>query len=138
MRLTTFTDYGMRMLMRMASAPDRVFTTAELANEFGLSRNHLTKILQHLSHAGVVTTVRGTGGGASLAVAPEEVRLGYLVGLLEDRQALVECFQKDGGNCPIDGCCQLKGRLRSAESAFLAVLDQSTLADIALPAPTAA
>ena len=134
MRLTSFTDYGLRALMRMASAPDQAFSTAELAGEFGLSRNHLTKIMQRLAQGGIVETRRGGGGGAVLARASREIRLGEVVRLLEQGQALVECFAP-GGACTIDGCCRLKGRLRSAEAAFLADLDRATLADIALPAP---
>ena len=134
MRLTTFTDYGLRALMRMASTPDRAFSTAELAQEFGLSRNHLAKIMQRLARSGIVETRRGGGGGAVLSRAPETIRLGEVVRLLEQGHALVECFAP-GGNCTIDGCCRLKARLRSAEAAFLADLDRSTLADIALPAP---
>lgn len=134
MRLTSFTDYGLRMLMRMASEPARAFSTADLAEEFGLSRNHLAKIVQRLARAGVVDTRRGGGGGAILARPAEEIRLGVLIGVLEEGQALVECFNASGGACTLDGCCRLKARLRSAEMAFLKDLDRSTLADIALEA----
>lgn len=136
MRLTTFTDYGLRMLMRMASAPDRAFSTAELAAEFALSRNHLAKIIQKLASAGFVVTRRGGGGGAMLARPAEEIRLGAIVRVLEEGQPLVECLGADGGNCSIDGQCRLKSRLRAAEARFLGDLDRSTLADIALrPVP---
>lgn len=134
MRLTTFTDYGLRMLMRLASEPGRAFSTADLAEEFGLSRNHLAKIMQHLAHAGFVETRRGGGGGAVLARPADRIRLGNVIDLLEEGQPLVECFGTDGGDCSLDGQCRLKARLRSAERAFLADLDRSTLADIALPA----
>ena len=132
MRLTSFTDYGLRMLMRMGSAPERAFSTAELAEEFNLSRNHLTKIMQRLAKAGLVQTRRGGGGGAILAVAPEEIRLGDVVRMLEDGQALVECFGSGGGDCTIDGSCRLKSRLRIAEMAFIDNLNRSTIADVAL------
>lgn len=132
MRLTSFTDYGLRMLMRMASAPERAFSTADLADEFGLSRNHLAKIMQRLAQAGLVETRRGVGGGAALARPPSEIWLGAVVRLLEAGQPLVECLSADGGACTLDGCCRLKIRLRSAEEAFLADLDRATLADIAL------
>jgi hypothetical protein len=60
----------------------------------------------------------------------------------KEGQALVECFAPGGGECPIDGRCGLKVRPRRAEAAFLAELDRSTLADIALsrhfPEPEAA
>lgn len=137
MRLTSFTDYGLRMLMRLASAPDRAFSTAELAEEFGLSRNHLTKIMQRLARGGLVTTRRGSGGGGTLARPAKDISLGSVVRLLEEGQPLVECLDASGGNCSIDGACGLKARLRSAERAFLADLDRSTLADIALSAERA-
>ncbi len=137
MRLTSFTDYGLRMLMRMAATPDEPISTSDLAAEFGLSRNHLAKIMQHLARTGIVETRRGGGGGAVLARPPEELKLGALVRLLEGNQALVECMGPGAVHCTIDdGRCRLKARLRSAERAFLADLDRSTLADIALPRVT--
>lgn len=132
MRLTSFTDFGLRMLMRMASTPGRAFSTAELADEFGLSRNHLAKIMQRLARAGLIETRRGGGGGAALARPASEIRLGAVVRLLEDVQPLVECLSADGGACTLDGRCRLKARMRSAEAAFLADLDRATLAEIAL------
>lgn len=132
MRLTLFTDYGLRMLMRMAAEPERGFSTAELADDFGLSRHHLNKIIQRLAQAGYVVTRRGSGGGAMLARPAGDIRLGALIRLLEEGQSLVECFAADGGCCTINAQCRLKARLRSAEAAFLADLDRSTLADIAL------
>lgn len=132
MRLTSFTDYGLRILMRMAAEPERGFSTAELATFFGLSRHHLAKIVQTLTHAGYLTTRRGAGGGAMLARQPQDIRLGAVVRLLEDGQPLVDCFAGDGTSCGIHGRCRLKARLRSAEAAFLADLDRSTLADVAL------
>ncbi|EAQ26353.1 Rrf2 family transcriptional regulator [Roseovarius sp. 217] len=132
MRLTSFTDFGLRMLMRMASAPDRAFSSAELATEFDLSRHHLAKIMQRLSQAGLIDTRRGGGGGALLARPPAQIRLGDVIRHLESGQALVACFGPEAGDCSLDGRCRLKARLRSAERAFLDDLDRSTLADIAL------
>ncbi|EEX11992.1 putative transcriptional regulator [Citreicella sp. SE45] len=111
------------------------FSTADLAEEFQLSRNHLIKIIQKLSRAGLVQTRRGGGGGATLARHPKEIRLGDVVLVLEEGQALVECFQPNGGDCTIDGCCRLTTRLRVAEMAFIENLNRSTVADVALPAP---
>lgn len=137
MRLTSFTDFGLRALMRMASEPDRAFSTAELADEFELSRHHLTKIMAALAQAQIVTTRRGSGGGARLARPADRITLGELVRVLENGQALVDCFAADGGHCSITGSCRLKARLHAAEEAFLADLDRATLADVAL-APIAA
>jgi Rrf2 family nitric oxide-sensitive transcriptional repressor len=132
MRLTSFTDYGLRMLMRMASDPTRAFSSADLADEFGLSRNHLAKIMQRLAQAGLIETRRGGGGGAALAKPAERIRIGAVVRLLEEGQPLVECLGADGGACVITRRCRLKARLRAAEAAFLESLDRTTLADIAL------
>ncbi|NTT85598.1 Rrf2 family transcriptional regulator [Tabrizicola fusiformis] len=132
MRLTSFTDYGLRALMRLASDPGRSFSTADLAAEFSLSRHHLAKIIAVLVEAGIVATRRGGGGGAALARPAAEIRLGEVVRLLEAGQPMVACFRTSGGDCTIVGCCRLKARLRLAETAFLAALDRATLADVAL------
>jgi len=133
MRLTSFTDFGLRALMRMASDPNRAFSTADLSTELSLSRNHLAKIMANLAQAGIITTRRGGGGGAVLAQPAENILLGDIVRALEAGQPLVECFVTSGGKCALVGRCRLKARLRVAEAAFLTSLDKSTLADIALP-----
>ncbi len=120
------------MLMRMGAEPGTAFSTTQLADEFQLSRHHLTKIMQRLAKAGIVETRRGGGGGATLIKQPEDIRLGDVVQLLEQDQALVECLSEDGNECVIDGRCLLKGRLRNAERVFLEDLNRSTLADVLL------
>ena len=134
MRLTSFTDFGLRALMRMAGEPDRAYSTAEIAAEFGISRHHLTKAIAALAAAGIVETRRGTGGGALLAQPPDSLRLGDIVGVLEQRSVLVECFAAGGGACAITPVCRLKGILGGARSRFLEDLNRYTLADCALPA----
>ena len=134
MRLTAFTDYGLRALMRLAGEPERVFTTDEIASEFAISRNHLTKIVRGLAEAGFVVTQRGTGGGFRLARSAGSISIGDVVRRLEARHAIVECFRSDGGNCVLTPKCRLKGRLASARNAFLAELEKSSLAECAYPA----
>ena len=132
MRLTSFTDFGLRALMRIASDPDRAFSTGEIADEFGISRNHLTKVIAVLSNAGFLSTRRGMGGGAVLARQPKDIRLGEVVRLLERNHALVECFQTDGGACVITPRCRLKAMLADANNAFMDRMNRYTLADCAL------
>lgn len=133
MRLTSFTDYGLRALMRIASEPERAHSTAEIAAEFGISRHHLTKAMATLSSAGILRTRRGHDGGAVLARPASEIRLGEVIRLLEEGSAIVECFRADGGACRISPHCRLKGFLRDGEQAFLSALNSRTLADCALP-----
>lgn len=131
MRLTAFTDYGLRVLMRLAVEPDRTITTEEIAEEHGISRNHLVKVVRDLAEAGFVNTRRGGGGGMMLARPAEDITIGEVVRWLEARHALVECFRADGGSCILNPGCRLKSRLRRAEEAFLADLDRSSLAECA-------
>ena len=132
MRLTSFTDLGVRALMRMASTPERAFPTSEIADEFGISRHHLTKAVAVLSNAGILVTRRGGRGGAMLARPADQIRLGEVVRILEADQALVECFRAVGGACVITGRCRLRHLLAGADEAFLTYLDGYTLADCAL------
>lgn len=136
MRLTSFTDYGFRMLMRMAGAAGQSFSTAELARELGLSRHHLMKIIQKLAAGGLVETRRGGGGGARLARDPADIPLAEIMRVLEEGQALVECFGPGRSACTLMPGCRLRHELAQAEASFLAHLQRRTLADIAWPGPT--
>lgn len=129
MRLTAFTDFGLRTLMRLAGSPGRLFTTDEISAEFAISKNHLAKVIQELSRAGYISTRRGMGGGFKLAVEPCSVTIGDIVRKLEDRHAMVECFRADGGGCTLTPRCRLKGKLAAAREAFLKELDATTLQD---------
>mgnify|MGYP005839895375 CR=1 FL=1 len=129
MRLTAFTDYGLRVLMRMAGDPARAFTVADLAREFQVSRNHLAKVISALAAAGLLETRRGGGGGAVLARPPEQIRLGDVVAVLEADQALVDCFAPGRCACTLTPRCRLKARLARAEAAFVDELNRGTLAD---------
>ena len=95
----------------------------------GLSRNHLHKIVQDLAALGIVKTIRGAGGGVTLAKAPRAVRIGALVRALESDQPLVECFRADHGCCTLDPGCRLRPMLRKARERFYETLDDYTLAD---------
>jgi Rrf2 family nitric oxide-sensitive transcriptional repressor len=138
MRLTSFTDYGLRILMRLGAEPERSLTTEALASELALSRHHLQKVVQALGRAGWVATRRGAGGGFRLAVPPEALTVGAVVRRLEAPQPLVECFRDDGGACRLTPRCLLRHRLARAREAFLAELDRTTLADCLGPEPALA
>jgi len=139
MRLSAFADYGLRAMTRLAGAPDRSFTTGELAAEFEISANHLTKVVRDLARAGYVRTQRGVGGGLRLSCDPHCVTLGEIVRFLERRRALVECLQYDGGTCTLTAHCLLRSKLVAAHDAFMRELDATTLAACAYhPTPQGA
>ncbi len=132
-KLTTHTDYGLRTLMSLAAAPERLMTIEELAARHRVSRNHLMKVAQSLIHSGFVVGVRGRSGGLRLARDPATIGVGDVVRALEEDVALVACLGPDPTTCVLSGCCRLTGALGRALAAFLAELDAISLADLASP-----
>ena len=134
MRLTMFTDYGMRSLIFLALRPDGLSSIAEIARAYAISENHVVKVVHALGRAGFVETIRGRNGGLRLARSASDIRLGEIVRAMEPGLALVAC--QDGEPCAISGVCRLEHILDEAVGALLAVLDRHTLADVADPSCT--
>ncbi|ART77390.1 Rrf2 family transcriptional regulator [Sutcliffiella horikoshii] len=131
MKLTLYTDYSLRVLLYLASAPqnNKLIQIKEIAEAYGISKNHLMKVTFHLGKLGYVETIRGRNGGLLLAKEPKELNIGELVRQTEEDFHIVECFQ-DNASCIISPHCKLKGVLYQATQAFISVLDQYTLADL--------
>lgn len=125
MRLTKYTDYAIRVLMYLSGDPDRMASVGEIARGYGISQNHLTKVVHNLGRAGYIVTVRGRAGGIKLARPPGDINIGAVIREFEDDFDLVNCQ-----NCVIAPACGLTGLLNSAVTAFLQVADAYTLADI--------
>lgn len=134
MRLTTLTDYALRLLMYVGRHPDRLCTISEIAQAYEISEPHLMKITHLLAQRGWLETVRGKHGGMRLALAPKKINLGAVVRDTENDLHLVECMG-DASRCTLQGHCALTGIFQEALDAFMARLDNHTLADI-LPAPS--
>jgi len=132
MRLTTFTDYTIRVLIYLGLNQDRLTRVAELAEKYDISANHLTKVVHLLGRLGYVDTQRGRGGGIKLACRPEEINIGQLVRETEKNTTIVECFNQSSCQCKIVSACQLIDILIEAQHAFFVVLDKYTLHDLIL------
>ncbi|MDO8380328.1 Rrf2 family transcriptional regulator [Phenylobacterium sp.] len=130
MRLTVYTDFSLRVLMYLALPRDRLPTIAEIAASYGISRNHLMKVVYQLGLAGYIETVRGKNGGLRLGRPPEDIILGEVVRRTEPDMALVPCFDPANGACVITPACKLRRALHEARAAFLDVLDGYSLADL--------
>lgn len=125
MRLTLHTDYALRTLVYAGANPGRFCSISEIAAGYGISQNHLMKVVHELGRSGYLTTLRGRSGGVSLAKPPDAISLGRVIREFEADFQLADC-----GNCVIGPACRLRCMLDEASKAFMAVLDRYTLADV--------
>ena len=130
MKLSSFTDYALRVLIYLAARPGRRATIAEIAGSFEISEHHLTKVVHFLGKSGWLANVRGKGGGLELGLAPELIGVGAVVRLTEGEALPAECFSAEGGHCAITPICKLRDVLGEAVEAFYEALDRYTLADL--------
>ena len=135
MQLTLFSDYSLRILLYLSAHRERRVALSEISAAYGISQNHLVKIIQRLTDAGWVSGVRGRGGGVSLAREPADINVAAVVRLTEPHLNLVECFDPLTNTCPIEPACGLKQALQRAQQAFFDELEQYTLADFTPRAP---
>jgi Rrf2 family nitric oxide-sensitive transcriptional repressor len=130
MKLSAYSDYAIRVLMQTALRSPQRITVAEVALTFGISRHHLVKVVHDLGRHGYLVTQRGIGGGFTLARAPEEIRLGDIIRLCEESETVIDCLDGENHLCRLLPACRLKGVLDEAATAFFAVMDSYTLADL--------
>ena len=128
MRLTLYSEYGLRTLIYLGLNPERLCAAGEIAEAYGISTSHLTKVVHALGKAGIVTTVRGRGGGLRLSRPAEEIRLGGVIRALETGLGAPDC-----GDCPLEPLCALGDIQEEAVCAFVAVFDRYSVADLIAP-----
>jgi Rrf2 family nitric oxide-sensitive transcriptional repressor len=131
MKLTSYTNYALRSLQLAALKSPDLVRVDDVAKIHNLSRPHIMKIVHELGRAGYLETVRGRGGGFRLARPPEEIIVGDVVRITEGPLDVVECFNPEKNTCPLMGICILSRKMKEATAAFMAVLDDLTIAQIA-------
>ncbi|MBT3569294.1 MAG: Rrf2 family transcriptional regulator [Opitutae bacterium] len=129
MELSQFTDYSLRVLIYVSLREDKLSSVKDIAESYGISQNHLVKVVHNLSKLGYLETFRGRGGGIALGKPPEEVKVGELVRATEN-MSILECIPPRKGGCCLAGVCELQSVLVKAIAAFMAELDKVTLADL--------
>jgi Rrf2 family nitric oxide-sensitive transcriptional repressor len=133
MRLTDYTDYSLRVLLFLAVNKDALSTIQDISDAYGISKNHLMKVVQQLGELGWIETVRGRNGGLRLNERSLNLSVGDVVRATESDFALVGCFERDGAKqrpCVIEPHCRLKHVFESAQRAFLAELDRHTIDEL--------
>lgn len=130
MQLSLHADYALRVLIYLGTNRDKVVTTQEISDAYGISKHHLVRVVQTLAEHRYIEIRPGRSGGVVLAREPNQIRLGDVVRYAEPNLRLAECFDRKTNTCPIAPVCALKGMLNEALESFLAVLNQYTVADV--------
>lgn len=136
MRLTDYTDYALRVLLFLAVREEGLTTIQDISAAYGISKNHLMKVVQRLGELGWIETVRGRNGGLRLHARSLNLTIGEVVRGTESDFALVGCFPREGSeprHCVIEPQCRLKHVFEAARGAFFAELDRYTLGELATP-----
>jgi Rrf2 family nitric oxide-sensitive transcriptional repressor len=131
MRLSQFSDMGLRLLIILAHQPtSQLFTIHLLSKRLNVSENHLVKVVHFMGQQGWILTTRGKNGGFRLNSSTLDLTIGYLLKLLEGEKAIVDC---DKPPCPFSGKCSLKHILDGAENQFFEHLNQYQLKHLIHP-----
>jgi len=130
MQLSKFTDYSLRVLIFTAARHPGKTSITELAEVYGISRNHLVKVVNQLANLGYLDTTRGRGGGVQLGHAAEDIVIGDVIEAMEPGFDMAECFRQGDNHCRLTPVCRLKGIMNDAKTAFLRELSRYTLADL--------
>lgn len=132
MKLTQYSNFTLRTLQLLALRAPDIVTVDDVSRSHRISRSHLVKVAYDLSLRGYIETQRGRGGGMRLARPAEQITVGEIIRWTEAPLELVECFNIETNTCPLAGSCHLSRGIQRALRAFLSVLDDLTIADIAL------
>ena len=122
------TDYALRTLMYLAHVGGQA-SVQEVAAAYGISRDHLFKVVQHLVRLGFVASRPGRAGGVRLAMDPADIRCGEVVAGFEGRHGLLPCV-RDPSACVLEPGCVLRNALMKAEDAMYGVLERFSVADM--------
>ena len=128
MQLSLHADYACRTLIYLAI--EKRSSIAKISEAYGISNNHLVKVVHRLGQAGYVKTTRGKGGGIELAQSPEEICVASVIRDMEPSFNMVECFDRATNTCRIVPGCGLKHALEEASNAFLSALEKYSLRDV--------
>lgn len=129
LRISEATSLAMHTMGLLAAAGAEALTTAQIASRLSVSQAHLSKVLQRLGRAGLVHSVRGPGGGFSLARPAREIPLLSVYEAVEGPLSLSNCLlgqPKCGGRGCIFG-----GLVASVNKQFADYLRKTRVTDVA-------
>lgn len=135
--LSTTSQYALRALAFIAAQGAKESVLGKrISEETGIPRNYLSKILIGLNNAGIVSAVRGTGGGYRLTKSPRSIRLSRIVAVFDRDVVNPCCLLGYGRPCSDANACSAHFSWKTAREALMRFLKETSLADIAAnPAP---
>jgi Rrf2 family nitric oxide-sensitive transcriptional repressor len=132
MQCTRFTDYALRVLIYVAQRPDEWVTIRQISEAYGVSRNHLMKVVSFLGNRGYLLSQRGPGGGVRLQVPAHQIRLADV--LVDAEGGMILLPEPETLPAGLDTAhARLTQVLHDAVQAFLADLNGQSLADLLEP-----
>ncbi len=136
MLISTKGRYALRVLVDLAEHPsDGWIPLKEIARRQEISEKYLELILKSLVRGGVLTGVRGKGGGYRLNGPPEQYTVGAILRLTEDSLAPVACLSRDAAPCPRAAACRTRDLWDGLDQVVRTYLDSRTLADLMATPP---
>jgi len=130
LRISKMTDYATVILARLAMAPERQFTAAQLADQTHLAQPTVSKVLKLLLRRGLLTSTRGLHGGYRLARPAAEITAAQILDALEGPVALIECA-RHVHHCSIESTCGVGRAWQRVSVALRRVLEEITLVELA-------
>lgn len=128
MKLTIKTDLCLRVLIHLQMHKTRT-KIQEIAEDYGVSKNHLAVAVNKLSELGYITSSPGPKGGIEFNPKMSERTVGELVEAIEEID-LVECFNPETNTCSLNPRCRLKVMLKQASLSFIKELKNYKLKDL--------
>ena len=137
-KLSKLSDYAIVVLSRLSGAEGGVVTVAQMTTYTGIPEPTVSKVLKLLAREGIIESTRGANGGYALKRPASGITVTELITALEGPIALTTCIDKqsDEGGCMIDSLCPLRGGWKKVNDALTKALDEVSLDDLLIPAPT--
>ena len=132
LQLTRDGEYAVRAILHLASQPEGMVSLVnEISEAQDVPKSYLSKIMQHLTKAGLVRSRRGAKGGFTLARSAGQITLREVIEAVEGPIYLNVCLIKRG-ECPRDAVCPVHPVWIEAQKKFFETLDSKTMAELAV------
>lgn len=132
MLVTTKGRYAMRLMVYVASYPDRKVALREVAEKEDISLKYLEQLAHEMVRADLLKSIRGHGGGYLLARPAEEILAGDILRAAEGTTVAVACaaLDEDGPGCPREKECSTISFWAGLDEVIESYVDSKTLAEL--------